>query len=266
MKVFRQRWVPVLIIGLVLFIVSIVLLNSGVNILFPPTIILGAFLVPVTFTTYIGGFERGLDIGKHRIIPPGIVVWFFIIGGAIGVTFAALIEFATLRTLGIPQLFGVGFIEESAKLILPIIIFLRSGYKTEADGLLFGIASGMGFAALETIGYGFTAFVQSNGNPGAVESLLIVRGLLSPAGHAAWTGLVCATLWHEREKAGHGIVNFIVIGTYILAIVLHALWDIVGSSNLPGAASIAGYIVLGGTSITLLVYRIRQASKRPMVT
>ncbi len=258
----RQRWFIVLVVGLVLFVLSIVLLNSGVSILFPPTIILGAFLVPVTFTTYIGGFERGIDTGKHRIIPPSTIVWSFIIGGAIGVTFAALIEFAALRKLGVGQLFGVGLIEETAKLILPLIIFFRSSFKTEADGLLFGIASGMGFAALETIGYGFTSFVQSNGNPGTVESLLIVRGLLSPAGHAAWTGLVCATIWYERVKAGHAVFNLFIVGAFLLAVVLHALWDIVGSASLPAAATIGGYAVLGGIGISFLVYRMRQAGRR----
>jgi hypothetical protein len=31
----------------------------------------------------------------------------------------------------------------------------------------------------------------SGGNVGAAEQTLFIRGLLSPAGHAAWTGLTC---------------------------------------------------------------------------
>jgi protease PrsW len=53
----------------------------------------------------------------------------------------------------------------------------------------------------------------------------LVRGLTSPAGHMAWTGLVCAVLWRERLKAGHATFNWRVGGAYATAVVLHALWD-----------------------------------------
>ena len=62
------------------------------------------------------------------------------------------------------------------------------------------ITAGMGFAALETVGYGLLAFTQRQGSLGSVEQTLLLRGLLSPAGHVAWTGLVCAVLWRERPK------------------------------------------------------------------
>jgi protease PrsW len=52
----------------------------------------------------------------------------------------------------------------------------------------------MGFAALETMGYGFVTLLASRGNLALLEEALLARGLASPAGHAAWTGLVCAVL------------------------------------------------------------------------
>jgi len=62
------------------------------------------------------------------------------------------------------------------------------------------IAAGMGFAALETMGYGLVSFMQSRGDILILQQVLLIRGLLSPAGHAAWTGFVCAVLWRERER------------------------------------------------------------------
>ena len=257
LKLLRQKWFLVLVIGVLLYFVATRILGVSES-FFPVLIILGAFIVPVTFVTYIGEYERRLDKGQHTIIPPSSIVWSFIAGGMIGVIGAGILEFATLRSLGIPQLFAVGFIEEGAKLILPVVIFLRRNYQSEADGLLFGIVSGMGFAALETIGYGFITFMQSQGSMGSVEQVLIARGLFSPAGHAAWTGLVCAVLWRERKKAGHMVFNLVIVATFILAVVLHASWDIVSSVN-SFLITMLGYLVIATISITLLIRRMREA-------
>jgi hypothetical protein len=43
------------------------------------------------------------------------------------------------------------------------------------------------------MGYGLAAFLNNNGSVGALEATLLVRGLVSPVGHAAWTGRV----WHS---------------------------------------------------------------------
>ena len=76
----------------------------------------------------------------------------------------------------------------------------------------------MGFAALETIGYGFAA-AQASSGIGAVETTLIVRGLLSPAGHGAWTGLVCAVLWREREKLGRRVLDLPLAAAFTAAVI-----------------------------------------------
>ena len=45
------------------------------------------------------------------------------------------------------------------------------------------------------MGYAFVTLIASGGNVNAVEQTLLIRGLLSPAGHMAWTGLACGALW-----------------------------------------------------------------------
>lgn len=256
---FRKLWFLVLISGLVLFAVSDVALSSTSNPNYVPIVLLlGAFLVPATFVVYI--YQRA-PAGE---IPLGSVLITFLWGGALGVAVAGFLEFATLRQLGSAQLLGVGLIEESAKLIIPVAIFLRGRYRHEADGLLFGVAAGMGFAALETMGYGFTNFVQSQGDVNTLNQTLIIRGLLSPSGHAAWTGIVCAVLWRQREKAGHGVINWTVVGAFSLAILLHASWDILGNiSQILGAQWVAldyiSLLVIAGISLWLLIWRLRAA-------
>ncbi len=259
----RHSWIWVLVIGLAVFFGLEALVSSGNGQLTFALVIVGSGVVPVAMVTYIGGHERRLDASRHRLIPPGSIVWTFLGGGAIGVIAAGLIEFAVLRQLNIPQLFLVGLIEEAAKLIVPIAVFFQGRYRSEADGLLFGIASGMGFAMLETIGYGLTAFTQSNGDLTTLTQTLLVRGLLSPAGHAAWTGMVCAVLWRQRDRAGRPVFNIAIAGAFIAAVILHALWDISGMSNVPAAATIAGYVIIGVASLGLLGWHIHHAGRQP---
>ena len=263
MRALRQAWLRVLIVGLGVFCGLVALVNSGNGGLIGAMIVVGSAVVPVAMVTYIGSRERRLDIGRHRLIPPGSIIWTFLVGGAIGVITAGLVEFVVLRQLSISQLFLVGLIEETAKLVVPVFIFLEGRYRSETDGLLFGIASGMGFAMLETIGYGLTAFTQSSGDISVVEQTLLVRGLLSPAGHAAWTGMVCAVLWRQRDRAGRPVFNLAVAGAFVAAIVLHALWDTSGMSNVPAPATVIGYVVIGAVSLILLGWHVRHAGRQP---
>ena len=77
----------------------------------------------------------------------GLVVLTALLGGVVGVVAAGLWEYRTLQRLGVLPLAGVGLIEETAKLIVPLIIVLvLRRDRHPADGLLLGVASGAGFA------------------------------------------------------------------------------------------------------------------------
>ncbi len=259
-KFTQRRWFQVVIAGGALFFgAEQALKYTGDPNFFPTVILLGALVVPVAFVSYFYGQERRLDIKTHVENPLILAALCFIVGGAIGVIIAGILEYATLVKLGIGGLLGVAVIEEAAKLIFPVAIFIRGHYRSEIDGLLFGTASGMGFAALETMGYGLVALIQSGGSVGTLEEVLLIRGLLSPVGHAAWTGLICATLWHRREQTNK---NFhpAVIGAFAVAVVLHASWDLAGSSNQVFIAY-GGYAVIGIISLTLLIRRLREARR-----
>ncbi len=243
----------------VFFILTALVRSTDSRTYIPEAIIVGAFVVPVAFVSYVFEREPGRDI------PSGVVTTCFLWGGALGVTVAAVLEYATLRSLGAAQLFGVGVIEESAKLIIPLGIYFHGRYCSQADGVIFGVAAGMGFAALETIGYGFAA-AQGSGGIGNVDTTLIVRGLLSPAGHGAWTGLVCAVLWREREKAGRRVINLPVALAFAAAVLFHAFWDIFNSQTGPTLIESAG-IELGSATIAvaslgLLFHMVNEAAQR----
>jgi RsiW-degrading membrane proteinase PrsW (M82 family) len=257
----RSEWFLIFVGGtLIFFAAEQTLKFTGNLVLVPMVLLLGAFVVPVAFVAFFYGQERAVDKLVHAEAPLRMVAACFVIGGVVGVAISGFVEYATLTNLTVPSLFIIGLIEEGTKLIFPIAIYLRSRYRSEADGLVFGVASGMGFAALETMGYGLVALIQSGGSIGLLQETLLIRGLLSPVGHAAWTGLVCAALWGERQRTGK-LFNPIVIGVFALAVTLHAVWDIAALS--PQAfVTYSGYVIIGGISLILLVRRLREA-RRP---
>jgi RsiW-degrading membrane proteinase PrsW (M82 family) len=256
---FRRGWFLVLVVGLALFFVAeeVLRITDNPN-LIPTVILLGAFLVPLTFVTFIFEYEPVKDV------PLPTVIVCFLWGGIIGIAAAGLLEYATLQGLAFPGLLVIAVTEEAVKLIFPLILYGRGRYRKEADGLLFGVSSGMAFAALETMGYGLVALINSQGSIAALQNILLVRGLLSPAGHAAWTGLVCAVIWQQRAR-GRSILNTAVLGAFALAVILHTLWDFfdILSSQTPALSSllILASVAVAGISVALLVRRIRESAR-----
>ena len=260
MKLLRRHWFQIFVSGLILlFLVERTLVATGDPNYLPSAILLGAFLVPVTFTTYL--YER---LPEWDVPLPPMAVC-FIWGGVLGTVVAGTLEYDVMKSLGSLPMLGIGVIEESAKLILPLVFYFLGRYRSEAAGIVLGVATAAGFAALETMGYGLVSFLASKGNLGVLDEVLLVRGLTSPAGHIAWTGLVCAVLWRERLKAGHATFNWRVGGAFATAVILHALWDTFASMKTSTPVGFLGVVFVGVlialVSLTLLIRRVREARR-----
>ena len=242
----RWSWLIVLVVGLVLFeAVRRALVSTGNPNLVPSLILLGAAIAPAAFVAFIS--ERKLDYS----VGLGVVAVVAFVGGVVGVVAAGVLEYDTLRRLGAFAMIGVGLIEESAKLVAPIVVLVATRYRRPADGLLIGVATGAGFAALETMGYGFVTLIQSRGNLAAGDGVLLLRGVLRPAAHMAWTGLTAAALWAAAaQQRPRAIWTF--IATFVVAVALHAAWDTI--------ATIPGYAVLAAISLSLLAITTHRLS------
>jgi protease PrsW len=260
MKILRRHWLQIFASGLLLlYLVERTLISTGDPNYVPSALLLGAFLVPITFTTYL--YERLPD--WEVPLPPVAIC--FIWGGVLGTVVAGTLEYDVMRSLGFLPKLGIGLIEEGAKLILPLLFYFLGRYRSEAAGIVLGVATAMGFAALETMGYGFTSLLASHGNVGVLDGVLLIRGLMSPAGHAAWTGLVCAVLWRERLKAGHATLNWRVGGAFATAVILHASWDTFASVRSLPLVGFLGInfvsLLIALVSMTLLIRRVREARR-----
>jgi RsiW-degrading membrane proteinase PrsW (M82 family) len=259
LRLFGRRWFQIFIAGVALLYLTERTLAATQNPNFIPSVILlGAFLVPVTFTVYL------YETLPNWEVPVPAIGLCFLWGGSVGTIAAGTLEYDTLQSLGTLPLFFVALIEEGAKLIVPAIFYLLGRYRSEAAGIILGVASAAGFAALETMGYAFVALLQTR-NLAILDEVLIVRGLFSPAGHMAWTGLVAAILWRERLRAGRPAINRRVAGAFLVAVVLHTLWDTFNS--LRGATFVAFLsieflsLLVAIVSITLLIRHIREARR-----
>ena len=244
----RLSWIAVLVVGVAAYLLVLRTLVATENLNFVPSLLLlGSAVVPATVLTFAA------TGGRRVVVGAGLLALVAIVGGIIGTVAAGTLEYDTLRRLGALPMFFVGLIEESAKLVLPLVVllFVRR-YRNPAAGVVVGVASGMGFATLETMGYGFNALIQSR-SLAALDSTLLLRALLSPAGHVAWTGVTAAALFAipSAPHAGRAFLRF--VGTFVAAVLLHTAWD--GSNNLVVHVVVA-VVSVGG--LLVVIHRTRR--------
>lgn len=215
----KLGWLRVFATGLLLFFAGIIILVlTGNPNLFPTVVMIGSFLVPVTFVVFL--YER-----RHwsQLSLPTTALSFFY-GGVLGVLAASLLEPIFIRQLTVFNVFVVAVIEESAKLLGVLVIARHWRHNSELDGLILGAAAGMGFAALESSGYAFTAFLTSGGSLTATVGVTLLRGVLSPVGHGVWTAILAGVLFRESGEQ-HFQFNLKVLVAFLTVVVLHGLWD-----------------------------------------
>ncbi|MGP4014493.1 PrsW family intramembrane metalloprotease [Saccharopolyspora sp. 5N708] len=231
-------WVRIFGGGLVLWLGSVLVTFATGNVTLIPTIILlGSFLIPVTFVAY--AFEHSDEVvtGQRVFIA-------FVYGGVLGVLGASVLESAFLgRPAGLTYV-GVGLIEEAVKLAALWLLARRLPRYTMRDGMVLGAAVGFGFAAFESAGYAFNALFTSGGGLNLLNLVETeaLRGIVAPVGHGLWTAILGAALFAAAARRGRPRLGVAIIGWYVLVVLLHALWD--------GSRGLAGWLtlVLTGTS------------------
>jgi RsiW-degrading membrane proteinase PrsW (M82 family) len=255
-------WWKVLLIGLALYVATVVaLVLTGNPNLFPTVVMVGSFLVPVTYVSFF--YERR----RLSSVNMASTAMAFVYGGLLGVIAASILEPLFIRKLDVVTVFVVGLIEELVKILGVLVVARHRRHDSEMDGLILGAAAGMGFAALESMGYAFTAFLQSQGSLSSTVSVELLRGILSPLGHGTWTAILVSVLFRE-SKARRFRINFRVIGAYLLVVVLHGLWDGIPSllSALvgPGVDILIGQLTVGAIGLFILWLRWRDAKRQAL--
>jgi RsiW-degrading membrane proteinase PrsW (M82 family) len=250
-------WWRILLGGLALYVVGVVVLGlTGNPNLFPTVVLLGNLLVPVA---YVAFFYQRRHLSELDL--PSVAAAFFW-GGVLGTFAAALLEPLVVQRLDLATGFAVGAIEEGAKILGVLVVARHRRHDRPVDGLILGAAAGMGFAALESTGYAFTAFLGSQGSLSATVGVTLLRGVLAPVGHGTWTALLAGVLFREG-----GIRRFrldrAVLGAYLTVVALHGLWDGLPTSLelvLPlGLGLPLGQTLVAAAGLLLLWRRWREA-------
>jgi RsiW-degrading membrane proteinase PrsW (M82 family) len=240
----RWGWALVLTVGIALFeLVRLSYLNTGNPNLVPSLLLLGGLTGPTAFVCLIYGRRWRVDVTAMTVLVVALI------GGVIGVATASVLEYHTLISLGALPAIAVAAIEEATKLIAPLALLLTGRYLRTVDGLLIGIASGAGFAVMETLGYSAVELIRTYENVGQIDGLLLERGLFSPVTHMAWTALLAAALWHAAAQRWRPRAVSVLLGAAILSICLHAAWDL--------ASRPTAYLALAALSATALAATIK---------
>jgi RsiW-degrading membrane proteinase PrsW (M82 family) len=248
-------WQEVLLITAGLYVVSLVVLaTTGNPNLFPTVVLLGSFAVPVTFVTFFWENRRFSDLPWPQV---GLS---FLYGGALSILLAGVVEPIFIRRLTVGNLFLAGAIEEAAKILVLMALVRFRRHISEQSGIIFGAAVGMGFAALESAGYSFSAFLETAGSLSLTVILTLFRALLAPAGHGVWTAILAGVLFLESAPYRFRLTRKVLLA-FVAVSFLHGLWNSL-PLLLTGPPVLVGQLVIAATGLLILAALWQQAKRR----
>lgn len=252
-KVHEFRWA--LIVGMAGVLVLYV---SG---LIAGAILVAAFLVPVLYLIYLYETQvyrdepatvLGITIGGGIVL--GIVVTLVVRAFYSPVTNNPNPLSGPTVNIGVFVLLGVlvPVVQEVLKPIPAIFLASRKQYPETVDGLVFGVAAGLGFALAETL-IGFSTVLPSLGHvePGNWIYTLFTIAVLQPVMQGSATGMIVATVWRRNL----GKLGGREVGGVLMAVVAHIAFS--GGSQVLGDSGVNQAFVLiwqAAVVSALLVY------------
>lgn len=223
--------------------------------------------------------------GRRAIRPPrSRWFWLFplhtIAGGAGGITLALLLSpillplslqaAHLLRFENLHEFLTQPFCEELGKALPLLFIYRTRWFRDALDGLLLGLAAGLGFAAFENLLY-FVAAYDRGGLPAWTTSV-VERVLFSTALHGTASSFVGAYFGAAKEHPSTAIRSLALVSGLCAAVALHTAWNgLISSAHEQGSAGLAlgalALLACGGTAFFFLFRRaIRPHSKADTLT
>ncbi|AEK72683.1 membrane protein, conserved [Thermococcus sp. 4557] len=156
---------------------------------------------------------------RYEPEPRRYVLGTFILGGTLSVGIAFILEsFLTLGGAIQPLLpasafyvaLVAGIVEEPAKALAIRWPFKAGQMDGIMDGLVYGVAAGLGFAATENFLYGL----------GWGLGVTVMRAFLTPIAHATWSAVIGVAYGMKAEGKMTSTASY-----FLLAMFLHFIWD-----------------------------------------
>jgi RsiW-degrading membrane proteinase PrsW (M82 family) len=244
MKKFPTPWVffRALMASLLVFFVFLVMYfgTSNSN-LVPGVIIVGSFSVPLATLIFFFEMNTPRNVSMYRVLS-------FVFAGG---TVSLLLTFVLSSMTGLSTVLGsgaAGIIEESAKLAA-VVFFLTllpaNQYPYRLNALLFGAAVGTGFSAFESAGYALRYGLQGGAN--VMVNVIVVRALLTPLAHIAWTAITSAAYWSARRHHAtikEAITSPTFLKLFAAPVVLHFLWNTIGNFWINAALGFVAWVII----------------------
>ncbi|HYU33747.1 MAG TPA: PrsW family glutamic-type intramembrane protease [Thermoanaerobaculia bacterium] len=196
----------------------------------PGMIVVGSFIVPLSVVILFFELNVPRNVSIYQV---GKMI---LLGGALGLVVTMVVGLVIPSGVGnvfLAMLTGV--VEELGKALVLLIIVGAVRYRFQLNGLLLGAAVGAGFAGFESAGYAFNdalaAAFQTQQLAAVTSSAtgsILIRGLLAPGGHVIWAAMVGSALWKvkgDRPFQVPMLFHPLVIRRWLVAVVLHGLWD-----------------------------------------
>ncbi len=174
------------------------------------SILVSAFLVPVLYLIYLYEAQVYRDA-------PATVLGFTIGGGVVAGIVVTLVERAVYNpfnfasnplggvTISIGALLILGLIwpliQELVKPLPALLLPNRADFPETVDGLVFGVAAGLGFSLAETlVGFsGTLATMPAQVSPANWIYTLATLAVFQPVLQGSATGMIVATIWRYRR-------------------------------------------------------------------
>jgi RsiW-degrading membrane proteinase PrsW (M82 family) len=164
----------------------------------------------------------------------------------------------------------VGFTEETAKLLVPIALFLLGTYRNPRAGVAIGLASGFGFAIAETTLYAYQTAAASGpafcgGETPAVTTAGVVGAQVarifgvSPF-HWLFTGIAVAIAWRAWHLYGRRGTPA-ALGGILLVMVVHSLNDTSATLGC-GRPALQSLLALARYALVIVMYLVFKAWTR----
>ncbi|GAA2794720.1 PrsW family intramembrane metalloprotease [Saccharopolyspora taberi] len=144
-------------------------------------------------------------------------------------------------------------VEESFKgaLLLFLLWWRRTEIDGPTDGIVYASLCGLGFALVENILYYMRGI---EGPAGQFWLMIVVRGVVAPLGHPLYTSLTGLGVAYAATHRGPGRF-FAVVGGWLGAVLLHALWN--GSTVFGLGGLIIAYAVEAVVLVVMIVILVR---------